>query len=196
MELISSWIAHYGYFGLFSLLMLGIIGLPVPDETLLTFSGYLVYAKKFSIYSTMLSAFLGSVCGITISYLLGRSIGLFLLRKYGRYLFITPEKLDSVHRWFLKRGKWALVIGYFIPGIRHLTAYTAGATKLEVREFMLYAYTGGLIWSLTFILLGYSFGKHWHTAINRFQENVLIGSIVVLIILIIGWFVRKRFEKV
>ena len=42
MEIITQWISHYGYFGLFSLLMLGIVGLPVPDETLLTFAGYLV----------------------------------------------------------------------------------------------------------------------------------------------------------
>jgi membrane protein DedA with SNARE-associated domain len=196
MEIIYSWITHYGYFGLFSLLMLGIVGLPIPDETLLTFSGYLIYAKKFSMPFTILSAFLGSVCGITISYMLGRSIGLFLLRKYGRYIFITPEKLDLVHHWFLRKGKWALAIGYFIPGVRHLTAYTAGATKLELREFMMFAYSGGLIWSLTFIFLGYSFGRHWRVAIDRFQENILIGSIVILVLLIAGWFVKKKFVKI
>ncbi len=195
MEIIAHWISHYGYFGLFSLLMLGIIGLPIPDETLLTFSGFLVHIHKFSLYPTILTAFLGSVTGITISYFLGRSIGLYLLRKYGKYLLITPEKLDAVHQWFLKRGKWSLVIGYFIPGVRHLTAYTAGATKLELPKFMTYAYAGGFIWSLTFIFLGYSLGKHWQSAINRLQDNVLIGTIVLFAVLVLGWYMRKRIVK-
>ena len=195
MEFISHWIAHYGYFGLFSLLMLGIIGLPIPDETLLTFSGFLVHVHKFSLYPTIFTAFMGSICGITISYLLGRSIGLFLLRKYGKYFFITPEKLDSVHHWFLKRGKWSLMIGYFIPGVRHLTAYTAGATKLELPQFMTFAYSGGLIWSLTFIFLGYSLGKHWEAAINRLQQNVLIGTLILAAIVLIGWYLKKKFVK-
>jgi membrane protein DedA with SNARE-associated domain len=43
MSTIVYWIAHYGYLALFGLLMLGIVGLPVPDETLLTFAGYLVF---------------------------------------------------------------------------------------------------------------------------------------------------------
>ncbi len=196
MELVSAWIAHYGYLGLFTLLMLGIVGLPIPDETLLTFSGYLVYAKEFSMHLTILTAFAGSICGISISYFLGKSIGFYLLKKYGKYVLITPEKIDSVHRWFLRRGKWALTIGYFIPGVRHLTAYTAGATKLETREFMIYAYSGGLIWSLTFIFIGYSFGKHWRGAIERFQENVLIGTIIVVVLLVAVWFVKNKVVKV
>ena len=55
--------------GDFFLLVLGIVGLPVPDETLLTFSGYLVYQGHLSLPLTFLSGFAGSACGITLSYL-------------------------------------------------------------------------------------------------------------------------------
>ncbi len=196
METVSVWITQYGYFGLFSLLMLGIIGLPIPDETLLTFSGYLIYKEQFSLGWTVVSAFGGSICGITISYILGRSIGLFLLHRYGRYVLITPEKLDAVHQWFERRGKWALTIGYFIPGVRHLTAYTAGASKLEIPEFMVFAYSGGLIWTLTFILLGYSIGDRWQSVVDQFQANVLIGTSILVVILAIIWLIKKRFLRV
>src|ERR1051326_5408339 len=116
MELISSWITHYGYFGLFSLLMVGIVGVPIPDETLLTFAGYLASRNQLQLPLTLGAAFLGSICGITISFVLGRTLGLFLIHKYGRFVFITPEKLEKAHAWFRGRGRWSLVIGYFIPG--------------------------------------------------------------------------------
>src|SRR6516225_10416948 len=66
------WIAQHGYAGIFSLLVFGIVGLPVPDEWLLTFSGYLVYKRTLLFLPTFGAAFLGSACGITVSYLLGR----------------------------------------------------------------------------------------------------------------------------
>ncbi len=68
-------IIDYGYPGLFVLLMLGIVGLPVPDETLLAFAGYLVFQGKLSPVPTLLASFLGSACGISLSYFLGASPG-------------------------------------------------------------------------------------------------------------------------
>ncbi len=192
MEIITQWISHYGYFGLFSLLMLGIVGLPVPDETLLTFAGYLIFKKQLSFPLTLLFAFLGSSTGISLSYLLGRSLGLFLIHKYGRYVFITPEKLELVHRWFLRRGRWSLPIGYFIPGVRHLTAYVAGASRLEIPVFATFAYSGALFWSLTFILLGYFLGDQWEFVLARLQDNILEGTLIVLAILALIWILRKK----
>jgi len=192
MEIITQWISHYGYFGLFSLLMLGIVGLPVPDETLLTFAGYLIFKKQLSFPLTLLFAFLGSATGISLSYILGRSLGLYLIHKYGRYVFITPEKLELVHRWFLRRGKWSLPIGYFIPGVRHLTAYVAGSSRLEIPVFATFAYSGALIWSTTFILLGYFLGDQWEFVLSRLENNILEGTLIVLAILAVIWFLRKR----
>jgi membrane protein DedA with SNARE-associated domain len=192
MEIITQWISHYGYFGLFSLLMLGIVGLPVPDETLLTFAGYLIFKNQLSFPLTLLFAFLGSSTGISISYGLGRSLGLYLIHKYGRYVFITPEKLELVHRWFLRRGRWSLPIGYFIPGVRHLTAYVAGASRLELPVFAAFAYSGALVWSMTFILLGYFLGDKWEFVLSKLQNNILEGTLIVLAILAVIWILRKK----
>ena len=73
---VLAWIAQYGYLAIFSLLVLGIVGLPVPDETLLTFTGYLVFQGHLSLPMAFLSGFAGSACGITLSYVLGRTFGL------------------------------------------------------------------------------------------------------------------------
>src|SRR2546428_11753232 len=106
------WITHYGYVGIFSLLVFGIVGLPVPDEWLLTFSGFLVSKGTLHFVPAFAAAFLGSACGITVSYTLGRLFDTYVLVKYGWVLHITPERLARVRRWFEHRGRWTLLVGY------------------------------------------------------------------------------------
>ncbi|MGA2940268.1 MAG: DedA family protein [Syntrophobacteraceae bacterium] len=113
-ETLLQWISQYGYQGIFFLLMFGIIGLPIPDEVLLTFSGYLVFKGQLALAPTIDSAFLGSICGVSVSYIIGRTGGSFLARKYDRWFHITQEKIDRVHEWLEHVGKWGLFIGYFI----------------------------------------------------------------------------------
>jgi membrane protein DedA with SNARE-associated domain len=88
-ETVLQWISQYGYLGIFSLLVSGIIGLPLPDEVLLTFSGYLVFNGQLALAPTIASAFLGSICGVTVSYIIGLTGGSFLVIKYGRCLYVT-----------------------------------------------------------------------------------------------------------
>jgi len=167
MDTLQHLIAHYGYGGLFLLLMLGVVGPPVPDETLLAFAGYLVYRGDLLLAPTLLSGFLGSACGITLSYLIGSTSGYFLITRYGSKAHIGPEKVRRVHDWFERRGRWTLAIGYYVPGVRHLTALVAGAAKLEYPVFAAFAYLGALVWSGTFVLLGYFMGEEW----NRVSGN-------------------------
>lgn len=171
---IMHWIAQHGYAGIFTLLMLGILGLPVPDETLLVFVGYLVFKSKLSFFPALASAFAGSVYGITLSYGLGRTGGVALVKKYGRFLHITEAKLTMVHNWLERIGKWALVCGYFIPGVRHFTAVVAGVSKMNYSLFALFAYGGALLWSSTFIVLGYFFGREWAHTSTAFHHVLMI----------------------
>src|SRR5260221_7290238 len=99
MDMLTHWITDYGYIGLFFALVLGIAGLPIPDETLLTFAGYLVFKGKLNFPLTFLSAFLGSTCGISLSYGLGRTLGLFLVHKYGGRFGITEKKMQKTLVW-------------------------------------------------------------------------------------------------
>src|SRR5262249_10845952 len=62
-DALFNWVSQFGYPALFSLLMLGIVGLPIPDETLLTFAGYLVFKNELNLIPTLATAFLGSSCG-------------------------------------------------------------------------------------------------------------------------------------
>jgi membrane protein DedA with SNARE-associated domain len=195
MENLQFWISHYGYLGIFSLLMLGIIGLPVPDETLLTLSGYLIFHGELKLIPTFLAAFFGSIAGISISYALGSTFGHHVLLKYGHYIHITEARLEKAHIWFEKIGRWALLVGYFIPGVRHVVAIMAGTSKLQLWEFAAFAYVGGLIWTVSFLTIGYFFGKHSRTVIHSINHHIVLISIIAAIAVILFYIIKKFFYK-
>ncbi len=198
-EVILQWVAHHAYGGVFCLLVFGIIGLPVPDELLLTYLGFLVYRGDVQFAPAIASAFLGTMCGISLSYLLGRTLGLGILHRYGKYLRITPEMLHRTHDWFERSGKWSLTFGYFVPGVRHLTAYAAGAAELEPHEFAAFAYTGGAFWVLTFVSLGYFLGDAWLRVLEKFHRGALIATgiaaVAALLYYLVWRIMRRRASK-
>lgn len=186
------WVTHYGYFAIFSLLVLGIVGLPVPDETLLTLCGYLVYRGNLHLTPTLLAAFLGSACGISISYFLGRTFGLALIHRYGKWIHMDDQKLHKVHDWFRRAGRWSLTVGYFIPGVRHFTAYVAGSSCLEIPVFAAFAYSGAAIWASTFVCLGYFLGDRWSKVSADIHRHMLLATGAAAVVLAGVWLWRRR----
>ena len=147
------WIGQYGYSAIFFILVGGIVGVPVPDQLLLVIAGYLVLNHSLSLIPTLAAAVLGSIVGITLSYALGRGSGSCLSK-----VPFAANRLENAGRWFERFGRWTLVFGYFIPGIRNLIGFTSGMTRLRVRYFAPYAYAGAVLSSVTCVLAGYSLG--------------------------------------
>jgi len=192
-ETILRWITEYGYLAIFVLMALGTPML--PDEGLLAFAGYLVYEGRLQLFPTMAAAFLGSVCGITLSYGWGRTVGNYLVTKFGPAVQVTEDKVTRVHTWFDRVGKWGLLFGYFLPGVRHLIAFGAGTSKLPLSVFALFAYTGGFIWSVTFISAGYFLGSQWTLVFGKVLPNLVIGSAMTVTLFLLYIFVRQYWRK-
>jgi len=149
---------HYGSLALFVLLAIGIIGLPIPDETLMVSAGFLVAKGKLYMIPTIIAAYAGGICGISGSYWIGCTAGHFLVKRYGHWFGISMHTTDRTRRWFRYLGEWALFFGYFIPGVRHFTGYVAGTMELDFKTFALFAYSGAIVWASLFLSLGYFFG--------------------------------------
>jgi membrane protein DedA with SNARE-associated domain len=191
MEFVFQWVSTYGYGALFVLLMLGIVGLPIPDETLLVFCGYLISRGTLNPAATLVTAVLGSWCGISLSYWIGRTLGLGVVHRFGRYLHVDQQRLDRVHRWFEHSGHWALFGGYYIAGVRHLTAIIAGASKLKFGTFVLFAWSGGLCWAAAFLTLGYFIGEDWRRVADLVHRYLLYGSLALIAVVLLYLLVRK-----
>ena len=181
LDKIIYWITQYGYVAIFCMLMFGIAGLPFPDEIMLTFVGYLIFKGVLRPLPALMVTFMGSVCGISLSYFLGRTIGLNIIEKYGSVIRIKMDKIQKVHDWFNRIGKFTLVFGYFIPGVRHFTGFVAGMSKLELLIFAQYAYTGAFFWSITFLTIGFILGKQWYI-IHSYLHIITIISILLLLV--------------
>ena len=191
-EMIFSWVSHYGYGMIFSLLVFGIVGVPIPDETLLTFVGYLISRGDLHPIPSFIAAFLGSICGITLSFIIGRTGGVHLLRKYGPRLHLTEDRIKRNENWYVRIGQWSLLLGYFVPGVRHLVAIVAGMHRLRYSGFAFFAYTGGLIWSVTFILLGYYAGEKWDLVRQRIHPKIFLTLGLFLVLIALYCFLRRK----
>jgi membrane protein DedA with SNARE-associated domain len=166
------WISHYGAFALFGLLALGVVGLPVPNETLLTLAGALVRKGELSLIPTVIAACAGNVCGVTVSYLFGRFASQAFLHRH------FHKGMVELERWFERIGKWALALGYFIPGVRHFTAIGAGSSELPFALFAQYAYGGAIVWTVLFLALGYFVGAHVADSLGQIQHKALFACLL------------------
>lgn len=195
-ETFAYWILDYGSIALFFLLALGIVALPIPDETLMVVSGVLIHQGHLYAIPTLIAAYAGSMCGITLSYLLGRTAGQYVLKRYGRWVGINEQNLQKAHDWYEYMGKWTLTFGYFIPGVRHVTGIFAGMTELEYPKFALFAYSGAFLWASVFLAIGYFFGPYWAHILGFMDEHPieLLGS-VVFIFLFVWWIKRNGKNK-
>jgi membrane protein DedA with SNARE-associated domain len=109
-------ITKYSYFEIFIALGLGIVGLPLPDETLMAYAGFLVFQGKLDYLYTIIVAFTGTSCGITIGYFLGRTFGNPFIKRYAAKMHVNHDDIQDAEKFYNRYGKFALFIGYFIPG--------------------------------------------------------------------------------
>jgi membrane protein DedA with SNARE-associated domain len=187
-------LSQYGYLGIFFFLVFGIVGVPLPDEIMMTFIGYLASIDQLNLYMAFLSALSGSAAGITISFALGQKLGYPFLKRYGSKFFITRRRLRKTQWLFRKYGNWVLFFGYFIPGVRHVTAYLAGISRIGWGRFAIYAYLGAIVWCTTFIGMGYLLGAHWEKVFAAFHNY---GAIAMALAAAAGliWFFRCRYNQ-
>jgi membrane protein DedA with SNARE-associated domain len=192
LALLDHFIASYGYFAIFALLTLGIVGPFIPDDTILVVTGIAVHRGQLKFGPAVCVAYAGSLCGITLSYTLGRTGAIYMLERYEPVRRWVACHLPQVQKWFDRYGKWTLFFGYFIAGVRHFTALAAGMSKVPARTLALYGYPGGLCWVISFISIGYFLGAEWEQLRHRFNGGVLIVAGCVAAVMVAGWWLRRR----
>jgi membrane protein DedA with SNARE-associated domain len=185
-----AWVVQHGYLGLGAALAAGIVGVPVPDEILLTFAGYQVSIGKLHMVPTLVAAFLGSACGITVSYGAGRILGGWLLGAGERHGLLRAERVATVRQWFDRFGRWSLTLGYFVPGLRHVIAIIAAGVGMPFPTFALSAYLGALAWVSSFVCIGYVLGEEWHSAAETLHHHLVAFGIALSVALTVLLVVR------
>ncbi|WCK56297.1 VTT domain-containing protein [Aneurinibacillus sp. Ricciae_BoGa-3] len=187
---------HYGYMVLLFSFILELIAFPVPGEVLMGYTGVLVFQGKLNWIFSIFTAWIGCCIGISIAYWIGFKLGTPFFQKYGHKFHLGPEKLEKTSQWFEKYGNKMLVIAYFIPGVRHITGYFSGITRIRYRTFALYAYLGALLYTGTFISLGKVLGPQWEHFHNSIKKYLLIAGIIAAIVVAAVYGYRKFKEQI
>jgi membrane protein DedA with SNARE-associated domain len=155
-------LTHYGYLGIFLLLALGIFGPPVADELFLLFLGYLTLLGKIELAPTVAAVVAGSLCGVSLDYLLGRTLGHYLMHRPDSWLHQKYRRIYQLRQLAARSGGWVFICSYFVPGWRHCAPMVAGLARLDFPKFAALTYAAGLFWSLSYIFLGFLLGEKWN----------------------------------
>jgi membrane protein DedA with SNARE-associated domain len=188
---ITAYIDQFGYIVLFVSLLLEMIAIPLPGEFLMSYSGFLVYQDHLNWTFSILVAGVGTSIGMTISYWIGYRLGIPFFEKYGSRFHMGPDRIEKTARWFSKHGNKLLILACFIPGVRHITGYFSGITRLPFRTYARYAYSGAFLWVTVFITLGKILGPQWEQFHNSMIKYLIIGSIIAAAILIVVYVYKK-----
>jgi len=192
MDGVFAWVVEHGYWALYLLLALGVVGLPIPDETILVFTGYLIGRGTLNPAGAFAAAVAGAWTGISGSYLLGRTLGVGAVHRYGKYIHFTEARLAYVNRWFDRIGHWMLVVGYYIAGVRHFTAVVAGMSRVSYPTFIAYAWSGGAVWVATFLALGYFLGEDWRQVAELVHRYIVYASAAIIAGALLWYVLWKR----
>jgi membrane protein DedA with SNARE-associated domain len=185
-----AWLVEFGPAVLFFAQVFGIVGLPIPDEFLLTVAGALVQRGQLNAPATVGAAFAGCGCGITFSYLLGRTVGLHAIHDYVR---VHKDAVARAQRWFQRFGGWLLMFGYFIPGVRHVSAIAAGSAAFTYPQFTRFAYPGAVLWCSVFLSAGYFGNQQLESAFSAIHRHLLaVGLTAAAVVAVALLVVRSR----
>jgi membrane protein DedA with SNARE-associated domain len=178
-------IAHWGYWAVFGLVILGNIGFPVPEEGVLVFAGYLVWSGKFRLVHVLIAGVSAAVIGDNFGYWFGRHYGQAAIRRFGHRIFITEARFDSARRFVDRYGSYGVFVARFIPGLRFMAGPVAGSAGLPFLRFFTINILGGLIYVPLSVAVGYFVGKSFSDVLEQIER--VIGNVEYLGLILLAF---------
>lgn len=159
------------------------VGLPFPGSVLVALAGFLAKQGEFTIISAWLAALLGYLLGSLTAFLLGRYLGEALLAQWGRYIRLTPERIDKAVALLQRSAPAYVIVGRFLPTIGNITPYVAGISGISTAKFLIYDMIHAVLWLSIFLGAGAALGGNWHSWVSNpwFKWGAVGGSIVILV---------------
>jgi membrane protein DedA with SNARE-associated domain/pimeloyl-ACP methyl ester carboxylesterase len=191
-DLIGPLIARYGYVIIALVIAAEGVGIPLPGETALLTAAAFAARGKLSIVGVILASTIGTVLGGSGGYWIGRTGGIVLVRRVGKWVGLDEHSLQKAHDFFTRHGAKTVFAARFIALLRIASGLLAGAAEMPFSTFSIYNALGGFTWSLVIGVLGYEFGEHLHKLDNVVGRWALIGLGVVLVGYLVWRWARRR----
>ncbi|MFI5175393.1 MAG: DedA family protein [Terriglobia bacterium] len=176
----------YGYWTVFFGVMLENTGIPVPGETVLLVASFLSAhsnAVELKIEWIIIIAICGATLGDNLGYWIGRRGGRPFLERHAKRFFIRKHHIEQAEGVFQRYGTWTVFFARFITGLRVVAGPFAGVLQLPWPRFLLFNFSGAVLWATAISLAGYFFGSEWPLLlkiIKRFNLVVLVAFILLV----------------
>jgi membrane protein DedA with SNARE-associated domain len=184
-------ITQYGYLGVGGLLLIEDFGIPVPGETVLIAAAFYAGLGDLNIFGVAAVGFMGAVIGDNIGFAIGEYGGHPLVEKYGKYVFLTPERLHKSEQFFNRHGGKIVVIARFIEGLRQLNGILAGLSEMRWLKFIMFNALGAVIWVSFWSVVGYYSGNHITTFLH-YQMYFTLAVIAAVLTYVIVRLIKRR----
>ncbi len=159
LDAIESIARQYGYWAVFSGVLLENTGLPIPGETMTVVGGFLAGNDELSYPGVMAVATAGAILGDSCGYWLGRWGGLPLLQRVGRFFRVTDETIESARLQFSRNAAKAVFLGRFITLLRIFAGPLAGISGMPYGRFLLCNAAGAIVWAVAIVSLAFFVGR-------------------------------------
>jgi membrane protein DedA with SNARE-associated domain len=151
---------RWGYLAVAGVIGVESFGMPAPGQTIMVAAAIYAGAGRLNVVAVGVIAFLAAVLGDNIGYWIGARGGRRIVHRFGRYIFLTPERLERAEKFFARRGNRIVVVARFIDGLRQLNGVIAGITAMPWRTFLLYNAIGAALWVGWWTTISYVLGTH------------------------------------
>ena len=150
---------------------------PLPSEFVIPPAAHLaVTTGRLSLPGIVVAAAVGSWAGASLMYLAARLLGRPLLLRFGRYLLLTPAKLEAAERWSQSFGGYAVFAARLRPVIRHLIGIPAGVVRLPYGWYSAVTLAGSAVWAAVLCWVGVVAGRDGHQGTGVVVETCHVGE--------------------
>lgn len=192
-EFVVATMGSLGYGGLFLLMLLESTLVPVPSTVVMGFAGFLAWRGTFTLPLVLLVTLAGTLAGSLLSYALGYFGGRPLVQRHGRWFLVGPLALEAAERFFARWGALAVLLGRFLPAVRHAISIPAGTARMPLPRFLAATAAGAMAWNGFLAVVGYSLGPEWEALLEFAApyEALLLAAALVAAALLVAWRVRR-----
>lgn len=193
-QALASTIDRYGYWAVLGLLILEDFGIPAPGETVLITAAFYAGLGHLNIFLVTLVGFIGAVTGDNIGFAIGEYGGHPLVERFGKYIFLTPERISAAENFFNRHGGKVVAGARFVEGLRQANGIIAGLSDMKWPKFVTYNMIGAAVWVSCWSAIGYFGGSHISTFL-RYQLYVTIAAVVGIAAFIVFRILKKKRGK-
>jgi membrane protein DedA with SNARE-associated domain len=190
---VSQFIEAWGYVAIAVIVLLGNVGVPIPEETALTIGGYLVWQGQFQFIPMVLVGVVSAVLGDNVGYYLGRHYGRRALTHWG---WLAPDRLVRMQQFVQRYGMLAVFVARFVAGLRFMAGPLAGSSGLDPTRFFVANVLGAIVYVPVIVGAGYAVGyglgdrieelRRWAGHAERFIWVLLVVAAAAI------WLVLRR----